>query len=116
MQYTSMSLNQNRMHNVPLGCVSDDSGYLGENLSEPKQNVIRILHFGTGCEPKPHVYNVHTLYLQCPADFNICKEQIFISLLYVLSCWKQRLSQRTKAFIYYVRIVRLKDFHEGLAK
>ena len=38
-----------------LGCVSDAFGYLGENLSEPKPNVIQIFHFGTGCEPKPYI-------------------------------------------------------------
>ena len=35
----------------PLGCVSDDFGYLGQNLSEPKPNIIRMFHFGTGYEP-----------------------------------------------------------------
>ena len=37
-------------------CVSDDFGYLGENLSDPKPNVIQMFHFGTGCEHKPYVH------------------------------------------------------------
>ena len=40
IQCTSMSVNQNRTHNGPN--VSDDIGYLGENLSEPKPDVIRM--------------------------------------------------------------------------
>ena len=38
-----------------MGCVSDDFGYLGENLSESKLNVIRMFDFGTGCKSKPYI-------------------------------------------------------------
>ena len=47
---------QKHIHNVVTGmCVSDYFEDLGEHLSEPKPNVIRIFDFGTGCEPEPYV-------------------------------------------------------------
>ena len=36
-------------------CVSDDFGYLGKNLSEPKLNIIQMFELCTGCEPKLYI-------------------------------------------------------------